>query len=113
MVKFSIKKRSARGDWQFLDVNEFAGKTLGEVFLSLEGQEAVAEFDIDGARCFFCGTEHWLAQMKKRGAAVLFSVAHARLQDTRPDLLQEVVPLADHIADIFGGQVKSVQVTNG
>lgn len=103
MVKFEIKKRNEAGQWKHLDVGVFAGKTLKEVFLDLDGQEVVIEFLIDSKRCFFCGSNYWIERMQRKGPAVSFHEAINRLKDTRPDLLAEIIPAADIINKVFPG----------
>ena len=107
MVKFEIKKRNEAGQWKHLDVGFFAGKTLQEVFIDLDGQEVVIEFLIDNERCFICGNQHWLERMQQKGTAVLFDEAINRLKNTRPDILEEKIPKADLISDVFPGATVS------
>jgi len=103
MLKFEIKRRNEAGQWKHLSISFFAGKTLHQVFLDLEGQEVVIEFLIDGKKCFFCGNQYWLERMQQKGAAVTFNDAINRLRDTRPDILQEKIPKADLIDEVFPG----------
>ncbi len=110
MVTFSIKQRDDKGQWNLLPLTRYSGKTLEQVFVELDGQEVVAEFNLDGNLCYFCGTEQWLERMKRKGAAVSFGYAIARLKDTRPDLLTEVLPV--DIASEFGGEVEEVRLFN-
>ena len=112
MIKFEIKKRHESGQWKHLDVGVYAGKTLQEVFLDLDGQEVVIEFLIDEQRCFFCGNQYWLERMQRKGPAVSFDEAVNRLRDTNPDLLQEKIPAAEMINEIFpGAKVESYSLT--
>ena len=112
MVKFEIKKRNETGQWKHLDIGFFAGKTLRDVFLELDGQEVVIEFLIDGKRCFFCGNQYWLERMQQKGAAVTFDNAIERLKATRPDILEEKIPKADLINDVFpGATVQTTELT--
>jgi len=111
MVKFSIKRRNEQGQWQHLAISEYSGKTLGRMLMDLDGQEVVAEFELDGKLCYFCGTEHWLERMKRKGPAVLFGNAVSRLKDTRPDLLEETLPV--DVASEFGGEVEQGSLFNG
>ena len=109
MVKFEIKKRNESGQWKPLDVSIFAGKTIQEVFLELDGQEVVIEFLIDGQRCFFCGNQYWLERMQRKGRAVTFDSAISRLKDTSPDVLQEKIPHSELINELFPGSTVESQ----
>jgi hypothetical protein len=108
MVTFSIKQRNNNGQWTLLPLGRFSGKTLKQVLLDMDGKEVVAEFNLDGKLCYFCGTEAWLERMKKKAPAVLFGNAVNRLRDTRPDLLEEILPV--DVAMEFGGEVESVSL---
>lgn len=111
MITFNIKKRSDDGRWQNLSIGHFAGKKLGQVLLEMDGKEYVAEYHLDNKRCFLCGTEHWLQRMKEKGPAVTFGYAVARLKDTRPELLDEILPV--DIASEFGGEVEEMKFGEG
>ena len=103
MMKFEIKKRNEAGQWKHLEVGFFAGKTLQEVFVCLDGQEVVIEFLIDNERCFICGNRYWLERMQQKGAAVMFDEAINRLKIKSPDVLQEKIPHAELISELFPG----------
>ena len=103
MIRFEFKKRDEKGRWNHLDVSVFARKTLREVFHSLEGQEIVAEFMIDGQRCFFCGNQYWHERMQRKGVAVRFDEAIERLQKSRPEILDQEIPTAEIISEVFTG----------
>ena len=103
MIRFELKKRNESGQWKHIDIGVFAGKKLKELFSDLDGQEVVIEFLIDDQRCFFCGNQYWLERMQRKGPAASFDEALNRLRDTRPDLLEEKIPAADLIHDVFPG----------
>ena len=116
MITISIKKRSDDGQWQDLPVGEIAGKTLLVFFQQSQGQEIVAEVNLNGRRLFFCGTDYWLERMQAKGEAVTFDDAIARLKKSNPALLAEKFPeMLKTVVDVFEGgtltehKIKEVQ----
>lgn len=103
-VTFSIKRRNAdTGEWKLVSVNDLAGRPVETMFSTYAGEEVVAELVISEERFFFCGTEHWLERMSRKGRAVSFAAGLEILRQRRPDLLQEILPHVDTIAGIFEG----------
>lgn len=103
MIKFEIKKREESGQWKHLEIGVFAGKTIREMLLDMDGKEVVVEFLLDGQRCFFCGNSYWLERMERKGPAVSFDEAINRLGDVKPDLLEGRIPEDDLISQVFPG----------
>ena len=103
-VVFSIKERSVdTGEWKFISVNALAGQPLEVMFNAYAGKEVVAELVIGEERFFFCGTDHWLERMRRKGRAVSFAAGLEILRQRRPGLLQEIIPMVEEIAGIFEG----------
>jgi hypothetical protein len=104
-VTFSIKQRVTADKWEHVDVNAIAGKTLEEMFLGFEGQEIVAEVIFGEEKFYFCGNSHWTERMSRKGKAVSFIAAVDILRDRRPELLGEIIPGIDEVAEVFHGSV--------
>jgi len=102
---FSIKQRVTADKWEYVDINAIAGKTLEEMFLDFEGKEIVAEVIFGEEKFFFCGTPHWLERMSRKGKAVSFNAAVCILRARRPELLGEVIPGIQDVAEVFPGSV--------
>jgi len=105
MITVSIKKRDEAGQWKLIPAVDMAGKSLLQFFQESEGQEIVAEVNLEGRRLFFCGTERWVDRMKQqdKGEAISFNQAVQRLKQIRPELLAEKIPGLDIVADVFEG----------
>jgi hypothetical protein len=104
VVTFSLKVRDAdTGQWRSVDVNSVAGTTLAGMFDAFSGKEAVAEFTIGDFRAYFCGNDHWLERMGRKGKSVLFSQAAGILRERCPQLLDEVLPEVATVAGVFEG----------
>jgi hypothetical protein len=112
MVKLSIKKRDENGQWKELLVSDLAGKTLRQFFSESQSQEIVVEFDFDGTKCYFAGTDHWIERMNKKGRAISFAGAIDRLEKIRPRLLDDWLPDLGQVDDVFEGatveQIKEI-----
>jgi hypothetical protein len=104
-VTFSIKNRITAGKWEHVDINAIAGKTLEKMFLDFEGKEIVAEFVFGEEKFYFCGTPHWTERMARKGKAVSFITAVDILRTRRPELLGEIVPGIQDVAEVFPGSV--------
>ena len=117
MITITIKQLTEAGQWQPIPVADLAGKTLLVFFQQSQGQEIVAEMNLDGRRLFFCGTEHWLERMKTKGEAVSFDYAIQRLKQVNPAVLAEKIPdVACLAAEIFEGEIlehKILEEKNG
>ena len=99
---FSIKQRTDAGQWKDLELEEIAGKPLEKLFIDLAGKEIVAQIDLAGEVLYFCGTQHWVERMSRKGKAGTFAAAVEMLKQRRPDLLAEAIPTPAIVADIFG-----------
>ena len=101
---FSIKKRIPEtGEWVLIGAETIAGKTLEQVLAGFIGQEVVAEFKIDGRRCFIAGTDHWRERMSRKGNAFLFGQAVEILKRKNPYLLAEIIPAPADWVEVFEG----------
>jgi len=103
-VTWSIKEKNGE-KWDFILLADMAGKTLEQFFIEATGREIVAEFIINGERCYFCGNEHWLDRMKKKGRAVTFAQAIDQLRERNPGLLAEVIPGMAEAEKAFPGSI--------
>ncbi len=101
MVKLSIKIRDEHGRWKDLPVSDLVGKTLEQFFNESQGKEIVAEFELDGTKCYFAGTDHWIDRMSKKGKTISFEDAVTRLKEIRPDLLLDWLPDLGLVDEFF------------
>ena len=84
MITITIKQRNDSGQWEYISAAALVGKTLLMFFQQSAGAEIVAEINLDERRMFFCGTDHWLERMKRKGEAVSFDDAIQRLKRKLP-----------------------------
>ncbi len=114
MITITIKKRTEAGQWQPIPAADLVGKTMLVFFQQSDGQEIVAEINLEGRRLFFCGTDHWLERMKEKGEAVKFDYAIQRLKKVKPELLAEIIPdVACLAAEIFEGEIAEHKILTG
>ncbi len=97
-------KAKVEGEWRGLPLAEFAGQTLEQVFLQLDGMEAIVEVDIDGRKAYITGTETWRDYYREKGRpAYAVSEAIERLRVSSPRLLDMRVEDPLGVVDLFAG----------
>lgn len=106
-VTWSMKQK-INDIWEPISLNSIAGKTLRESLQWMTEQEIVAEFIINGANYYFCGTEHWRKRMERKGKAVLASEAIELLTKIHPALLEEICPLVGVENTFPGSQMEMI-----
>lgn len=87
-ASIGIKVRDADGEWR--PIFGIAGKTIRQIFHDQEGKETVCEYKRGDKTWYFCGTEQWKKNMKKRGTAITFSEAISLLDTVNPGWLEEI-----------------------
>lgn len=100
-----VKIKLADG-WHNMRADDLAGKTTKEFLLSLDGQDAVAEFAKDGeATCYAVGTMGVRILMEGKGKPVLtFAEAVAGMEKAGSELLTVWDdPMIRHAATVFPG----------
>lgn len=108
MQSISIMRKADK-TWVPLPLVEFTGQTIEQLFLTLEGVQAIVECDFDGKKAYICGTEQWLEHYRKKGRpAYTVTEALERLRLRSPQLLGERVEDPLGVAELFPGS--SVEV---
>lgn len=100
-ITLSIKQR-IKGRWQFLQLADLSGKNLREVLQSVNNTDAVAEFILDDAKYYFCGTKYWLERMTTKGKVLTFEMLINKIERDAPQILDRPVPGLDLVDSIFG-----------
>jgi len=114
MITISIKQRDKSGKWHPVKMSDVAGRPLRKLLTDAIDQETVIEVKIDDRRMFFCGTDHWRARMAEKGDAVLMAQAIRQLEQSRPELLAEVIPAPVEVYQVFGDcRVESHTIEGG
>ena len=92
MTEIIIKWKSPEsGQWAEIDAKQLLGQSLHNALYSFEGREVVCEVNIDGKKCYFCGTDAWVEHFKSKGD---FAVKAGRgadyLKAKYPDIAETV-----------------------
>lgn len=99
-TKISIKQRNEKGEWT--PVSGIVGLSIREIFTKMHGTETVCECKRGDKTWYFCGTDKWKKNMKKRGTSCQFNEAITLLESICPDFLDEI-PEVSRFDKIFPG----------
>lgn len=102
MIKIGGKEK-IDNVWRELEMKHFAGKTLRDAFLGLDGREVVIKFTMQSGDGFLCGTDELVAGMLKRGDRA-FRLDQAVLgieKGPNREILEEIV-ITDEQYAVFG-----------
>lgn len=106
-VSFRVKTED--GKWDAIPLTKFAGRRVEDVFLELEGQEAVSEVIVvadDGRewKGYLCGTEKWVEYYQKKGfSAKGFKEGVEALRAKGSPLLNELCAPVEMVEEVFSG----------
>jgi len=113
VVKVSMVWRN-EDKWEGLPLETFAGQTIEEMLLQIDGREALVEVDIDGKKGYIVGTDAWLEYYREKGRTV-YRVEEAleRLMVRSPQLLGERIEDPLRVSHLFpGSTVERVELEN-
>jgi len=92
MTEIIIKwKHPETGKWSEIDHKELIGQSLYTALYAFADRQVVVEVTVDGAKCYFCGTQEWVDHFKSKGdSAVLIRKGADHLLCKYPKLANEV-----------------------
>lgn len=95
------------GQWQELSLHEFAGKSLKDILLELDGTAVVGRVGSEKGAAVFAGTPELCQILTERGNDVVMPVAKFLdwLEKVDSNALEAYCPI--EVANVFPGQIES------
>jgi len=101
-LRITIKQRQHDAQWQTMPLISFAGKSIRQALLQLDGSEVVVELSYDGKKRYLCGTDEWCDWTRKNlGHAMRIKQAVETLNSKFSQVVDEVIPHLDVIDQVF------------